>query len=287
MNCSNCGKKVDANSKFCIHCGNKTEKTEQHSDELLSINVSKTQTLVFYPTYLVYKGEKITYSDVQGMAYLFTRTRHSINFIPTHTSNEFTIKLEANGKVYNVGSSSAGFMFFQGQTEKDMRETFGKLVYVLDHVIKPFVLLNLLAKFDREKQIKIGDITINSQGLSRKRFLIKPDFINWDQFYNAVLHQGSLQILRQDTKKKYKMYFALSMSLMNAVVMPEFLGELYRRYSTPEQEVKKIASEEAVSSPVQLEEKVLVQNEKQFCWSCAGPVNKGQKFCTHCGSKLK
>ena len=293
MHCPNCGNKISGNENFCESCGHdlkqKLAEVEKDTTQpLISINVSKSQTLVFYNSFLIYKGARINYKDINGMSYLLTRTKHSVNLIPTHTTSAFKIKLEANGQKFEVDSSDTSFMFFKSQSQKEKEETFGKLVYILDNLIKPFVLINQLIKYGKENELKIGDsLTINSKGFFKKKFWRSPEFLPWDQYYNSVLHQGNFHIYKSDPSKKYKLFFACSMSVMNTAIFPDFLNILFQSNGVVNQnEIKDLEKRkgELVSAEQQKLEKA--DGSKNFCWSCSAPNEAGQKFCKHCGSKL-
>ena len=293
MHCPNCGNKISGNENFCESCGHdlkqKLAEVEKDTTQpLISINVSKSQTLVFYNSFLIYKGARINYKDINGMSYLLTRTKHSVNLIPTHTTSAFKIKLEANGQKFEVDSSDTSFMFFKSQSQKEKEETFGKLVYILDNLIKPFVLINKLIKYGKENELKIGDsLTINSKGFFKKKFWRSPEFLPWDQYYNSVLHQGNFHIYKSDPSKKYKLFFACSMSVMNTAIFPDFLNILFQSNGVVNQnEIKDLEKRkgELVSAEQQKLEKA--DGSKNFCWSCSAPNEAGQKFCKHCGSKL-
>ena len=294
MHCSNCGNKVGGNENFCESCGRDLKQKvsfEVESDTtqpLISINISKTQTLVFYDSFLIYRGARINYKDIDGMSYLLTRTKHSINFIPTHTSSTFKIKLEANGQKYEVDSSTTSFMYFQGKNQKEKEEIFSKLVYILDNLIKPFVLINQLIKYGKENKLKIGDsLTINSKGFFKKRFWRSPEFLPWGQYYNSVLHQGNFHIYKSDPSKKYKLFFTCSMSVMNTAVFPDFLNILLQSNGVVNQdEVKDLGKRKGELVSTEQQELEKADGSKSFCWSCGAPNEAVQKFCKHCGSKL-
>jgi len=294
MHCPNCGNKISGNENFCESCGHDLKQkvsveTENNATQpLISINVSKSQTLVFYNSFLIYKGARINYKDIDGMSYLLTRTKHSINFIPTHTSSSFQIKLEANGQKYDVGSSDTSFMFFKSQSQKEKEEIFGKLVYILDNLIKPFVLINQLIKYGKEQELKIGDsITVNSKGFFKKRFWRSPEFLPWEQYYNSVLHQGNFHIYKSDSAKKYKLYAACSMSVMNTAIFPDLLNILFQSNGVVNQEEIKDLEKRKSELIANEGEKIDKDgSSKNFCWSCSAPNETGQKFCRHCGSKL-
>ena len=295
MFCPNCGNKFNSDENFCGSCGhnlkqktNVVEAEQSTVEPLISINVSKTQTLVFYNSFLIYKGTRLNYKDIDGISYLLTRTKHSINFIPTHTSSSFKIKLESNGQKYEVGSSESSFMFFASKSQKEKEEIFGKLVYVLDNLIKPSVVINLLAKYAKENELKLGDsLTINPKGFYKKRFWRSPEFLPWQQYYNSVLHQGNLHIYKDDTAKKYKLFFSCSMSVMNTAIMPDLLNFLFQKHGALDQgTVKDLEKRKSELASAESEKPKAVSGKEGFCWSCGAPIETDQKFCTHCGSKL-
>lgn len=295
MYCFNCGTKISGQENFCELCGHdlkqKTSAKETTSniiEPLISINVSKTQTLVFYNSFLIYKGARINYKDIDGVSYLLTRTKHSVNLIPTYTTSAFKIKLEANGLKYDVDSSDVSFMFFKSQSQKEKEEIFGKLVYILDNLIKPFVLINQLIKYGKENEFKIGDsLIINAKGFFKKRFWRSPEFLPWDQYYNSVLHQGNFHIYKFDPSKKYKLFFTCSMSVMNTAIFPDFLNILFQsRGIVNQEEIKDLEKKKSGIVSNEQEKFDKAENPKNFCWSCSAPNEAGQKFCRHCGSKL-
>lgn len=257
-------------------------------EPIIAINVSKKQTLVFYERHFIYRGEHINYTEVDGMAYLLTRTRNSINFIPTHATSSFEIKLEAKGQVHKIDASASSFMWFKGEGEKEKQELFAKLIYVLDVLIKPFVLINLLLKFSREKELKIDTLSISSVGFSQKRLWRSPTVVPWSDFYNAVLEAGALRLYKNDQKKKYREFFACSLSAMNAPVIPDFCSFLFPiNGHLDEKTVNELIAKKHQDIKVSNPEKKEVRGDGEFCWSCGAPVELEQNFCTLCGSKLK
>jgi hypothetical protein len=256
--------------------------------DTLRAESAKTQTLVFYNSFLIYKGARLNYKDIDGISYLLTRTKHSINFIPTHTSSSFKIKLESNGQKYEIGSSESSFMFFTSKSQKEKEEIFGKLVYVLNNLIKPFVLINRLIKYSEDNELKIGDsLTVNSKGFSKKRFWRSPEFLPWDQYHNSILHQGNFHIYKSDPAKKYKLYFSCSMSVMNTAVFPDLLNILFQSNGViSQEEMKDLEKKKGELVPTEDQKTNEAVGSKNFCWSCSAPNETGQKFCMHCGSKL-
>jgi len=292
MFCPNCGSKISDGGNFCESCGHnlqqkiEAEETTKNIGEepLITINISRNQTLLFYVNFLLYKGQRINYTDIDGISYLWTRTKHSVNFIPVGTSSKYSIKIDAGGKIDKIEFNSDSFLFGKSKSEKEKEELFVKFYTIIEKLIKPFVVINLLLKFAQEKEIKINSLTISQDGLYRKRFWGEPEFLPWNQYYNSILKEGALHVYKADNKKKYKEYFTCSMDVINSVILPDFLSYLFGKKGTlddkDQQELIKFRNKIIEKA------KITGQGNKMFCWSCAAPLDHNQKFCNHCGSKL-
>jgi hypothetical protein len=296
MFCPSCGNKIITEGNFCEHCGHsfskKVEPTEAGKDiskePLLTINVSKTQTLIFYSNFLVYKGQRINYTDIEGISYLCTRTSYGVYFVPLAKSSKYSIKIQTAGIIHKIEFSADSFSIGKSKGEKERDEIFVRFIYVMDKLIKPFVLINLLNKFSQEKQLKIAALTIKPDGLYRKGLFGKEEFLSWEQYHNAVLFQGSLVVNKLDNKKRAKQFFICPMDTINSVIMPAFLDFLFQYKGVIDEKNK----QELINLKNEMLEKARSQNfsdivtKKEFCWSCAAPIEFGQKFCNHCGTKL-
>lgn len=258
-----------------------------NKDPLITINVSKSQTLVFYEHLLIYNGVKINYKDIQGIAYSLTRTKHSVYFIPTHTSSSCLIKIKACGKIYQIVSSASSSYFSKGKSLKEKEEIFAKLVYVLDNLIKPFVMINLLFEYAKDNLLKLDSLAIAPEGLYKKRFWRKPELLPWDQYYNSILSQGSFTIYKKDEIRKYKFYYSCPMYVMNAVVSPDLLNFLFQKNGVLDKvTIKELEMRKNELASISDGELTPASGKKGFCKLCGTSVEIDQKFCTHCGSKL-
>jgi len=258
------------------------------TEPLVSINIDKNQTLVFYNSHFLYKGKTINYKDVDGISYLLTTTKQSINFIPTAMSVSFEISFQSKGELYKANSSASSVMYFKSEKQKDKEQIFAKLVYIIDNLIKPFVLINLLIEYSRRNEIKLGDsFTVKPDGMYKKRFLRDPDLLPWNQYYNSKLFKGKLYVFEEDYNKKAKTYFTCPMSVMNSVIMPDFLNFLFQNKGVIDEATKKelLKGKERINPKPQENNKEL-QSDKKFCSSCAAPIDLDSKFCSHCGSEI-
>lgn len=178
-------------------------------EPIIAINVSRSQTLLFYEHYLVYKGERINYTDIEGISYLLTRTTTTVYFVPAGSTSKYNIKIQANGKTHKIEFSAGTFFIGKGKTEKEKDELFAKFYAVIENLIKPHVVINLLLKFAKDKELKIDSLTITPQGLLKKRFWRDPELLPWDQYYNSILQQGALHVFRDDQKKEIQGIFCI------------------------------------------------------------------------------
>lgn len=259
------------------------------TEPIISINVTKKLTVDFYENFLTYKDTHVDYKDLRGMSYLLTRTSHSINFIPTGTSIDFKIQLMTNDQTYVISSQETSFVF-NTKSKAEKEEIFGKLVYVIDILIKPLVVANLLTNYAKYGQLILGDsLTISPQGFYKKRMFRSPDFLPWNQYYNSALSQGSFYIYKKkNTEKKYATFFSCSMNVINASVMPEVLNFLFQKGGRIDVgTISELGKANAEPISPERESSKTIQQEDSFCGSCGNPIEGGAKFCPHCGSKLK
>ncbi len=187
-------------------------------DVLVKLNIPKNSEIEFYEHFLIYKKAKILYSDIDGIAYLYTKTRYRINFIPVGISHNYVILIRDRGIVHKIT--------FRGQSNQEL---FSKLANAIEILIKPFVLVNLLIDYIKNNKLEIKNLTISPDGLYRKRILRSPAFLPWDEYYNAGMHKGSVFIVRRNNKKIYKNYFNLSMASINAIVLPDLIKFLFSK----------------------------------------------------------
>jgi hypothetical protein len=193
-------------------------------EPLITLPINSSQSVPFYEEFLIMNGAHINYKDIQGISHLLTNNKYSFNFIPTVSISSFSIKLVANGQTYQIGSSAAAPMFFQG-SRKQVADRYAMMVYVLHQVIGPYVIVNLLTNYSKGKQLKLGDsLSITPHGLYRSRLMGDPEHVEWHNYACSVFSEGKLWIFKFNSARQNKPYFNCLLSVMNAVVMPEVLG---------------------------------------------------------------
>jgi len=243
----------------------------------LSVNISRKEVLDFYEKFLVYKDDKIFYQDCDGYYFLYKRTSHSINFIPTGTTHDYSVGFKAGQKEIKVKFSS-----------KDNYDSFAKICTAIETTIKPFVLINLLIQYGQLGELNIGSLNISPKGITKKEivwFMNKIKVLPWSEFYNAQISQGNFFLYqKQEGDKKYKTFFTCPMSVMNSVILPEVLTIIFQAngaISNSDVESLKNRKEELIKPSM------ITVEEIKVCKTCDKPLkNVQQKFCGECGAEV-
>jgi hypothetical protein len=242
---------------------------------LLKLGLSGNSEIEFFQNFFVYKDEKILYSDVDGIAYLYTRTKHSINLIPTGTTHSYYVVIKARGMAHKIS--------FTGEKNKDV---FNKLANAVEVLVKPFVIINLLLDYIKNNRLEIGGLTITTEGIYRKRMWRSQELMPWNQYHNAVINQGNVSVFKKDDKGKYKLLAVpIAMSFTNAVVLPDILNFLFAKNGNLDEATKKqIIERKTQLSAISAQDAI---QDLTRCAKCGEKmVEESQKFCGKCGSPL-
>jgi hypothetical protein len=240
---------------------------------LLKIQLPWRSSIDFYSSFLIFKGEKILYSDIDGVAYLWTRTTHRIYGIPTGTSHSYYLALREKGVKHKIT--------FSGSQNKDI---FAKFVFVIDNLIKPFVLVNLLLDYAKNEKLEIATLTITPVGIYRKRTWMKPELISWDNYNACTINQGKATLSRKTDKGRYKTY-PFSIASSNAVVLPAILDFLHKNNGMLNGDIQR--------ELIERKTKLMAESTRESmeainaCAKCGEKaIEDDQKFCAKCGSSL-
>jgi hypothetical protein len=242
---------------------------------LLKLSLSRNSEIEFFQNFLIYKGEKILYSDIDGISYLYAKTRHSINFIPTGTTHGYFISIRARGIIHKIS--------FSGEHNQ---EVFGKFANAVEMLIKPFVTVNLLLDYIKSNRLAVGDLTITPEGLYKKRtWPMGAEFLPWSQYYNSVASKGHVSVLKRDDKKKYVGFYHPMMSLLNAVVLPDVINFLFAKNGVLDEAARRqIVEKKAQLTTASTRDAI---QDSGACQKCGEKmVEESQKFCGKCGSPL-
>jgi len=255
---------------------------------LLQINISKNRSLDFFEDYLIYKDKKIFYRDIDGIAYLWEQTKHSLFFIPVSTSDRFRVSIRSKDEKYDIFFSSS---MFPEETKKK-REAFNQVHYIFENFLKSCVLINLLTDYIQQDQLEICDLQISMKGIQRKKFWNNYEILPWAEYYSSFLHEGYLYIFKKtDNKEGYGSFFSCPVSQINAVVLPDLLNFLFQTKGVIDEKTRKelINKSQALSPKSDSAAEMNVDiKEQSFCSHCGKKfIIKEQNFCEKCGEKVK
>ena len=242
---------------------------------ILKLGISRNSEMEFFQNFLIYKKGKILYSEIDGIAYLHTRTRHRFYGVPTGTIYSYVVYIRTRGVVHKVS--------FSGEHNK---EIFGKFVGAVDVLVKPFVMVNLLLDFIKNNKLEIGDLTITPEGLYQKRtWPMKKSFLPWNRYYNSIITNGHVSVLRQNDKKKYANFYSPLMSSINAVLLPDLINFIFSKNGVLDENTKK----EIIDKKIQLMTASVqdAMRDLSACPKCGEKmIEEAQKFCRKCGLQL-
>src|SRR3989344_5706690 len=173
-------------NKKCLAKGN----TIMKENILASIEISENKTIFIYSDYLEWWNEKILYHDIDGLAYKWTATDVHIYFIPVGTANRYYIGIRHHNKVTRINFPSSTFGGTYGSKSS---ENFLNLSKIVDEVIKPTVITNLLAKYSETGKLEIANLRITSEGIYKKTWL-GDRLLSYAEYHGSFINQGDLYI---------------------------------------------------------------------------------------------
>jgi hypothetical protein len=271
------------------------------SQSLLKLTISRKSEIEFYENFIIYKGEKILCSDIDAVSYLHTRTKHRVYYVPVGTSHAYIINIRARGIVHKFS--------FSGENNQDI---FSKFVNAIDIIVKPFIVVNLLLDYMKNNELTVGDLTIKPEGLYKKRTWRSPELLSWDQYFNTIVSRGSTFVLKKDNNKNgYSAFYTLSMSALNAVILPDVVNYIFARKGILDEETRKqiierktelatASARDAIQgldeTPIANDEMILEEEGEEeapaeeqattvrYCKNCGNQAKSGVSFCGNCGT---
>lgn len=165
-----------------------------------------------------YKGKKIYYKDVTGVAYHTLRS--STYFVPTNQSYEFKVKTD-NDEV-NVSFSS--FLMMGNDERMDL---FSQLINATHIFIENLVIKKIMHQiFDQKKRLEIGSVTFSHEGFYRKKFWGNElETVLWtDTVYKAHFESGNVCLLK-DRDGAPEIFETIPLSTYNSVFIPKLIEE--------------------------------------------------------------
>ena len=191
-----------------------------------TIEISENKAISVYSDYLEWGNERILYRDIDGLAYKWTATNVYIYFIPSGTANRYYIGIRHKGKITRINFPSSTFGGIYGSKSS---ENFLKLSSIIDEVIKPIVITNLLAKYSETEKLEIANLKITSEGIYKKTWM-GDKLLSYAEYHGSFINHGNLYIFRRSKNhSKEKIFYTISTVFMNAVILPDILDHLSER----------------------------------------------------------
>jgi hypothetical protein len=172
-------------------------------------------TVIFKEDQVIYNGRTLMYKDADVISY--HAVSRSVNFIPLAQSYNYCVS--ARGETIDI---SFGTSLYIGNKKK--QDVWAQLVGVSKHLIEPTIVQKLLRSvFEDGRIIKIGGVEITRDGYSRGKLFGGREYVSWhDVIYIPKLSSGNV-IVWKDKGGKGVVFETISMSIPNAVILPELL----------------------------------------------------------------
>jgi hypothetical protein len=193
------------------------ETMELDRKNLVSIDLSRwfsKKFAEFKPRFAEYDGKKIYYKDITGISYSGTKSNYSITYNFVISSDSDTIMFSFSESGSNIGN-------------------WAKLIGLSEQAIIPMIVKRYVdAIFDKGQTIIIGGLSFDKQGYSRQKLFGGLDYVSWDdRIFIPTFYRGNVTVFK-DENGRGRQFETMSMSTMNAVVLPKLLqGCVNRAYA--------------------------------------------------------
>ena len=194
------------------------ENISSDQNNTLKIEVPGTfggGTVIFKEDKVIYNGRTLMYKEADVISY--QAVGRSVNLIPI--SQSYSYRVGAKGETIDI---SFGTSLYIGNKKK--QDVWAQLIHVSKHLIEPTIVQKLLRSvFQDGRSIKIGSLEITREGYSRGKLFGGREYVSWqDVIYIPKLSSGNV-IVWKDKGGKGVVFDTISMSIPNAVILPELL----------------------------------------------------------------
>jgi len=185
----------------------------------------KTSTIVFKNNFLEYNNKRFFYKDVDSIAFHSTATKHSVYYIPTGTTYDYSFSL-------NSGQENISISLNASKDESENKEKWVQLISLASAMIQPLIIKKTIDKiFNRGEEVKIGDVIFTKKGYYRIKWKIFGEnqklWVYWsDTIYIPKMFQGEV-ILWEEKEGKSTQFTSVPMSTPNAIIIPDLVQACY------------------------------------------------------------
>ncbi len=185
----------------------------------------KSGSVVFKNNFFEYDNKRVFFKDVVSVSFDSTATTTRVYGVPVSTSYKYRWSVVSDKENIAISLSAS-------KAESRQKDVWVKLVGLASNLIEPLIVKRIVDQlFNRGESVKIGDIEFTKHGYSKIKFKFFGEneklMVYWtDNIYIPKLHQGAV-ILWEDDNGKSKQFSTISMSIPNAVVLPELVQACY------------------------------------------------------------
>lgn len=187
--------------------------------------IFKTSTIVFKNNFLEYNNKRFFYKDVDSIAFHSTATKHSVYYIPTGTTYDYSFSLISGQENISISLNAS-------KDESENKEKWVQLISLASAMIQPLIIKKTIDKiFNRGEEVKIGDVTFTKKGYYRIKWKMFGEneklWVYWsDTIYIPKMFQGEV-ILWEEKEGKSTQFTSVSMSTPNAIIIPDLVQACY------------------------------------------------------------